>query len=212
MLVKDILKHATRSELSQLALKDVGDLDSLDTVTTVQQVHRDTLIGFLNLGVAALHRKFQLDVVVESIQTAVGISLYQLRENSIGALLNVYDATGRELTEQLTTGTAEYDYKRITYTSFLFTNPTDTEVHFVFQKIPTGSVAISDNVDILDIFLEPLLYYIATKAFASLGAASLPSYQMFSAKYESSCLELASQGYDVSSNMLEHSLLLKGFP
>lgn len=177
MRVSDIISYSVNSDLRQTSLSDIGsDLSR----TEEQSKNVDTLVSFLNQGIVEIYKRFPIAVTYEEVfldgPTSIDDAII-LPSNAL-YLIGVTDTAGEEV--PLDNYNIELMYKRKSYVKYylktiainkyiaLGTFPPQGEVfNFSYSTAPS-SYYYESNLDLPLMFQEPLLLYMAYKAFSTI--------------------------------------------
>jgi len=197
MKASEVIQYAKNGELKQLHIK------SDDSV----------VISYINLGIIELYKRFNLSIKVEVLKTLPDIKVYTLRNTDINMVLTIYDSTGKKLEYKRLPADDLYDITQLNLTTFLFKNPKDEEVLFLYKASPPVIEAVSDNIEIPYDMLEALLNYIGYKGQTYMNKQNnvqVPSINFFD-MFEKSCYELTQLGYKMDFSDMEKDIRTKGF-
>lgn len=195
MLVSDIISIARYGELQQLALKD----DS------------DAILSYINMGVLELYKRFKVATKVEIVRTNPLVSVYTLNNSDIIKVIDVYDADGKNLTERTTIGDDDYNVKQIGQTTFMFGNPKDEDVAFVYTSSPELLTSTTDEVPLPGSMIEALLHYIGYRAHGSVDGNVDAENNTHYMRFDKSCRTLAEDGYGEVVDLSKVDTAAKGF-
>lgn len=198
MIVRDIIEHAQQGELKQLSLKN----------------STDTVISYINLGLVELYKRFNLSVKTEVIYTYPEIKIYNLQNKDINQILIIYNSKGEKLSSKhLSEYTENYDVTQLSYNSFLFREPKEEEIMFLYKASPEFVSSEEDEVKIPVDMLSALLNYIGYKGQMTMNkqnnlqAPLVNFYNLF----EKECKDLEQRGYSVDLFSIESSIQKWGF-
>ena len=205
MTVQEIIDYARNGELRQLSIAEISS-------DPLVQAQRDAaIITYINLGLIELYKRFSLSVKAEIVRTTPAVNMYYLRNLDIFRIINIYDASGKPLIEPQTLEDEEYDVKPITPTVYLFREPIDEEVAFVYIASPERVTKVTDEVVLLDIMLESLLHYIGYRAHGAMNGNVDGENNTHYLRFEKSCDELKLLGFGQVVSMPLRALNSKGF-
>lgn len=193
----DVIDYAKYGELKQLAIKT-------DT---------PSIYSFINLGVIELYKRFNISLKIETIKTHPGVKVYELRNTDINQVLVIYNSEGKPLTYKRVSGEELYDITQLSPTSFLFKNPKEEEIFFLYKASPKKITDPEDVIEIPTDMLEALLNYIGYKGQATMNKQNniqtplVNFYDMF----EKSCFELEQRGYGLEMFDMDRNIQDKGF-
>lgn len=198
MKVRDIIEYAQYGELKQLSLKD--DVSAL--------------LSFINLGLVELYKRFNLSIKTEIIQTVPEIKVYNLRNTDISNILIVYNSKGEKLSfKQVTDEDEEYDITQLSYNSFLFREPNNEEIMFLYKASPEFVNNEEDEIKIPKDMFNALLNYIAYKGQMTMNKQNNLQSPMvnFYNIFDKECQDLEQRGYNVDLFSTESAVQKWGF-
>ena len=200
MRIREILDIAKTTELKQIA---VGADD-------------DYVISLLNLALIEVYGRFGLIQEEQTITVYPGRTRYLLQDNML-RIMGIYDQDGKELPVD------DPNDPRSVY------NPTPYEIHVTEPHMKGGSdtpydkpltrmsVLMSttppyitkENVDTVDLIvppwaLEPILAYMAYRAYISMNGDQQTEYTAHLARYEKAVIEVYQKGFlnqNITTNM-----------
>jgi hypothetical protein len=195
MTTNEIIELAQKSVLSQLPVK----------------ANTGTIQMYTYLGVMELYRRFNLLIKAENIFTCEETHLYELRSKNINQVLSIYDQKGKELIPNTIIGSKNYDYKQINYRTFLFTNPKDEYLTFIYKASPKAIVDLDEELDIPPDMSMALLDYIAYRGHSTINKDNMNEADAYYKRFEMDCADLERQGYKVNLNTASLDIRDKGF-
>ena len=195
MLVSDIINIAKYGELQQLAVKD----------------DNTAIITYINMGVLELYKRFNIGTKVEIVRTNPLISVYNLVNADIMKVINVYDADGKELVQPSVVDIEDYDLKQIGQSTYLFKEPKNEDIAFVYTSAPEWLTSTTDNVEIPMSMLEALLHYIGYRGHGSLDGLINTENNTHYMRFDKSCRQLTDTGYGEVTDMSKSTTQSKGF-
>lgn len=198
MKVRDIIEYAQYGELKQLSLKD--DVSAL--------------LSFINLGLVELYKRFNLSIKTEIIQTVPEIKVYNLRNTDISNILIVYNSKGEKLSfKQVTDEDEEYDITQLSYNSFLFREPNNEEIMFLYKASPEFVNNEEDEIKIPKDMFNALLNYIAYKGQMTMNKQNNLQSPMvnFYNIFDKECQDLEQRGYSIDLFSTESAVQKWGF-
>jgi len=193
----DVIEHAKYGELKQLAIKS----------------YDQSIYSFLNLGLIELYKRFNISLKVEVKNTHPDVKVYDLRNSDINQVLAIYNSEGNPLTYKRVTGEQLYDITQLSHVSFLFRNPVEDEIFFLYKASPKRIKEEEDLVEIPDDMLEALLNYIGYRGQVTMNKQNNLQTPMinFYKMFEKSCFELEQRGYGLEMFDLEKNIHDQGF-
>lgn len=192
-------------------VSEVMEMAKFSSLANLPVAKNETaLIGFINLGVSELYRRFNLSIKVETIITNPDLALYELRNKDISLLLGVYNSRGEEL-RQTDVLNGSNDYKIINFRSFLLQDPKDDLLFAVYKASSSKLTAITDKIDLPDSMMDALLTYIAYIGHSTINKDNINESSAYARRFSDACDELDNQGYRISINNESISLRLRGY-
>ena len=171
----------------------------------------DAILSFINLGVAELYRRFNLRIKPETIHVNDSLALYSLRSSDVLMLLMLFDKAGKTLTQTDILNSTDYDYKQVSYNSFLLRKPFNGLIYAIYKASSTPLVDDKDEVELPDAMLDALLSYIAYMGYYTINKDNMNEANVYFQRFEFACTSLVNQGYDVGVYQERLSLFTKGF-
>lgn len=201
----DVVTYAKHSELQQLAVVR-------PTTDPIELAHQsEALLSYINLGLIELYKRFDLSVKVEIVRTSPLVSVYQLRNNDIQKVIDIYDADGKSLRTPSINGEHDYDINLIAHNTYLFKAPREEDIAFVYSSAPILLKTMNDTVDIPIALLEALLHYIGYRAHAALNGNIDSENNTHYSRFEKSCNEAMLQGFGSAVDLTNVSIETKGY-
>lgn len=216
MLASEFISIARSSELS-----------GLSTVNMTP----DKLLGFLNLGIIELSKKFHISTRAEAIRTSPYTSVYTLRNPDVVQILEIYDSEGKELVPYTIIGSERYDYRLVSFNSFMIKHqeeyvPTyneitgvenidevsgpNRELMVVYKAVAEKVETVDDEIPISEVFIDALLSYVGYKANSATSTNENDISRLWQ-RYMSSLNEVSLAGYDAHVDLPSRSVSSKGF-
>lgn len=180
MLVSEVLTLAKQGEVANLSLKNGND---------------DILIGYINLGLIELHKRFNIAIRAEVVNTYPITNIYTLHNKDLSRVIEVYDNTGKRLSFPIMQDDASYDIKEVSYNTFMLTAPTEGQLAFVYIAAPTLVTSSTEELDLPYIMLEPLLHYVGYRAHGAMNGNVDGENNTHYMRFEKSCKTLIEEGY-----------------
>jgi len=212
MLLSEIFEQLTYGELVDTVLggNDIG---------SIPLEHYPAIISHINLGLSELYKRFHLEISQETIKLYDHIETYNLNykyaqtnltstepykyimdsvskpfEDRVLKVLGVYDEYGNEYplndaSEPLSVFTPTYSSIQIPVRTF----ETTVFVKYIVDhyKIPTNTIDISNvEVNISQAYLQPLLYFVASRVFTNISGDKINEGNNYLAKFEAACKKL----------------------
>ena len=236
--LKDIFEQLTYGELSNLA---VGNLVSDDPESAPDPKDYARIMAHINLGLKALYTRFWLSSKEVIIQLYDHIQIYTLDRkyavtnnlsmekwkyiidsvyepflDDVLKIEQVFDEGGRglflnDLTEPWSVFTPAYNQVRITYPMWCNSLVVHYRASHPTLKYEPGMDPASIEVLLPEAMLEPLLFYVAHRAFGSLNVDQNAESNNYLQKYEQSCQRLMQLGLYITPNYGNERLDQKGW-
>ena len=210
MKVSEVLEHITYSELNTCS----AVTRYLDKDAAISESGYRQLLSYINLAVIALHRKFVLKTKVLTKDTYVDVPFIDIRDNSVGLLLDVMTSYGESLLFPTVEGTV-YDITEVSKGTYLLAEPCDGQLMFVYTETPTKLENKTDDVDLPDMMMEALLLYVTYKGLSTMPSttARVPLIQSEShfKRFIQECATLKEEGFDVVHSITSKNVTDKGF-
>lgn len=194
-----------------MRVSDVMEMAKASMLTNLVVSKNDVaLMGYINLGVSELYRRFNLRIEVETILTNPDLALYELRSKNVDLLLSVYNGKGEELKQTDILG-GFYDYKVMNYRSFLMRSPKNDALFAVYKASPERLTSPDDYIDLPDSMFDALLSYVGYMGHSTINKDNINEASAYAKRFDSSCQDLENQGYRVSLTTESISLRVKGY-
>lgn len=215
MVLKDVIDKLSGAELS-----NVFEFDTESGAVT--EAGRLKLLPQLNLGLVLLHRRFFLKENQEVINLEENVWTYPLTAKDILRIETVKDLADNEypldvegevlspLRKNLTTLKLHKDFMTESGATALVVGyragPTRlTEQHAYMEPEYV-------EVDLPHLYLEPLVYFIASQFLNPMGATDgLHEGNNYAAKYEQACQQLEFQNFDLDRHDNQDSFRAAGW-
>lgn len=194
-----------------MLVKDIMRLAKIRVNNIAVSRSDEAMLGFINMGVADLYRRFDLRIKSETVITNDDLALYELKSTDVLMLLSLYDRNGRELTQTDVLDSNQYDYKQINYRSFLLRKPFNGYIYTLYKASAIPLKDENDYIDIPDAMIEALLAHIAYSAFSTINRDNMNEFNTYLQRYELACQSLENQGYKISINTERINMITKGF-
>lgn len=182
----DYLKYGDTSNLTIVQNLKIGDAEE------VQEAQR-ALISYINIGLQALHTRFNLKVGMEVVPFG-GSKLINLKAKDVVHVTKVQDAEGEPLKFLTVTG-AEYDIETLAFNTYLLKEEAKGDLYFLYAKTCEPVFDILNEIDLPPAFTQALIYYVAMRAYASVGGNTKEDHSVFHSRYQSELDDLERLGY-----------------
>ena len=209
MNISDVISLAKNAELKQLAVSESED----DTA----------ILGFLNLGVLEIHKRFPLIQSKAVITVVEGKTLYSLdgtdtdvtvnlSRNSLLMVDEVHDENSNELglnDEEDCFGvfTPEYNVIEIPSGTLEFTKT----ITVVYRAAPNFYTTESTTISLPPQFLECLLHYIGYRGHSSLRGDTKFENNAHYIRFEKSIATIESKGLFTEESLASNKFEKRGF-
>ena len=204
MLVSEIINLASSSELRQLSVRT-------DT---------NAVIGFINLGMLELHKRFTLKAEEAIITLQDGKTLYTLdgtdtdvsitNPGNFLIAIECYDESGKLVPvndERNLLGIMTPSYNTIEVI-----NVTDgAKLSVIYRSSVPFSTAVTDNVALPPQLLESLLHYIGYRGNTTVSADIKAENNTHYMRFDQSCQRVIDQGLVLSDDMESYKFDQRGF-
>lgn len=216
MLILDVITLVRSSELKGLSEANMTDAK---------------IIGFINLGVIELSKKFSVATKVEVIRTSPYTNVYTLRNTDVIQVLEIYDSNGKELIRYDMIDSIGYDYRLVGFNTFMLNreeqyiteydaitgidimdevSTPDRELAVVYRAVADKVTSEDDELTIPDMFIDALLSYIGYKANSALATTEFETTRLWN-RYMNSVNEIVLAGYDSYIDLPSRNIGTKGF-
>jgi hypothetical protein len=204
MLVNQIIDLAASSELRSLSVRT-------DT---------DAVMGFINLGMLELHKRFTLKSEEAIITLQDGKTLYTLdgtdadvsmtnAENYL-IVIECYDESGEVI--PMNDETAPLGIMTPGYNTIEVPTVTEGErISVVYRSSVPFATAVSDNVVLPPQLLEALLHYIGYRGNSTVSADSKLENNTHYMRFDRSCQRVIDQGLVIVDDMKSYKFDQRGF-
>ena len=209
MLVSDVINFAVSGELKQLRLSyvDVADSDQL--------TNEATLLGFINLGLIEIYKRFALKKVTTQLTAVVDGASYVQGDD----FLYLHYACGADEAETEIPNNNEFAtmsiFENEPYTlSFVkddVLHSDITEVNITYVATPALLTATTDVVPLKFQYIEPLLQFIAYRAHSSLIAIEGTDNSTYFKRFEASVARIRLAGVETPDNQSNYKLWQRGW-
>tara|TARA_B110000908_G_scaffold101879_1_gene120089 strand:+ start:3963 stop:4580 length:618 start_codon:yes stop_codon:yes gene_type:complete len=204
MLVSQIIDLASSSELRQLSVRT-------DT---------SAVIGFINLGMLELHKRFTLKAEEAIITMKTGKTLYTLdgsdtsvdmrnAENFLIAI-ECYDELGKLLPindEKNALGVMTPSYNTIEIPTVV----NGSKISVIYRSSVPFATALTDNVALPPQLLESLLHYVGYRGNSTVSADIKAENNTHYMRFDQSCQRVMNQGLILSDDMESYKFDQRGF-
>lgn len=234
MILKDIFSMLSHGELRKLA-------SGGSNASGILEADYPKVVGHINLGLADLHKRFQLKTRQLSIQQIDGIANYRLYkehsqtntestspkyikdtvyapfndDNEIIKIVAVFNEKGQEY------GINDENDRFSVYTPsektlmIPFTDPDNAVTVVCRTNHPYLSLDESKDdqpVDLSISYIEPLLLYVGSRAAASVGSQEATIMSAdLAARYEQKCFDIEKYGIETTDNTTNMKARINGW-
>lgn len=179
----------------------------------------DALYQYLNMGLSDLGEKFNLYWKIETIQIVPEQAVYQLKNEDVNLIVDMYDEQGKQLNCSDVIDSKEWEYKLINHKTFLINNPKRVNgLLYVLYK--ASHIEVNDKEDVLDIpnvFKEVLMLYMmylgtaTIRSDASKDQNGWDTRNNFLQLYTQKAQELVMNGYKMNLGVEAMPIYAKGY-
>jgi len=205
MIVSEAIDLLQKGELKQLNIKD-------DTAA---------IIGFINLGILELYKRFPLWEAEATITQATGVSTYTLEEadanvdidlsdHSLIKIQKVYDeddlpyVINNEKDED-SISTPKYNQIKVA------TIVPDYEMNVIYRASPIFLTTVRQTIPLPSQFYEALFLYVAFKGQLSVKSGIKEENNTHYIRFEASCDRIKMEGLGVENDMESSKFEQRGF-
>lgn len=189
MRVSDFIEYLKYGDTSNLTL--VHNL-RLGDVEEIQEAQR-AVISYLNIGLQELHSVFNLKVGVEVVP-ASDAKVIQLKNNDIIHVTEVTDSNGEQLVFEHTKN-VDYDIRTLAFKTYMLKEVQEGDLYFMYQSTCAPITSIGCEIDLPPAFTQAIIYYVAMRAYASVGGATKEDHSIFQSRYRYAVEDLKTLGY-----------------
>lgn len=179
----------------------VKDIISLVKVTSLHNLvipNEEDLLTMVYLGLSELYLKFDLLIKTVPVKITSLTPVYDLRVNDLNRVIAVYSANGSELTTSSIIGDYNYDYKQITYKTFVFQRPIDSTVYFIYNASPERLESMEDELDMPNAFMAALMDYVAYLGHSRINQDGSVESNLYLQRFIAGCNVLVAKGYKIN--------------
>ena len=194
-----------------MTVQDVLDIAKLKLSNSAISKNENALIKFIYLGVSELFNRFNLSVKSETIRLNENLAMYSLRNDDVSMLLNLYNREGTELKQSDTINGRDWDYKLVSYKSFLLNKPVNGLLYAVYKASPIVLHDGKDIIDLPDAMIDALLSYVCYMGCSTINRDNMNETSMWLQAFEKACMTLEMQGYKIPLNTETLGILVKGY-
>lgn len=212
MKLDTILKQLSFGELSQLSIGEMVDGEW-------PEENRDKLVLHINAALTAIHKRFFLKEKREVVPLVADTFEYSLTATDLIQVEQLLDADGEEVPLNVAgsaLAVAMPTYRTLRLPPRVEANadkhPLDTTASLTAVYRATTQITPKDlyyppsmvEVDLPEVYLEPLLFYVASRLQAPVGMDGQQIVSNnYTQKYEMACRQLEDQGFTVSTTEQE---------
>jgi hypothetical protein len=210
MKVIEFIKDIAKSDLKQVAIRDVGNGSSLDTID--QQDNMATLASFVNQGLVSLYQKFPLrvetyeadveayDTFTEGMVEASQIKLPSNALSVVGVTTDKYEdvpVDDKNVEFQFKQGAYDKIFLRtIAYNTFVISGRNKDKIVAVYVNYTAApdTVSVDEVIPLGMNFMEALRMYVAYRGYSTIKSVTPVGDEglTYLKKYETICKELES--------------------
>lgn len=205
MKVLEFLEYLKYGDMSNLVI--AHNLRMGDTAE-VEDAQR-AVISFINIGLQELHTRFNLKAGVEVVMPSLE-RVINLRSNDIIHVTEVTDETGEPL-KFLTVAGTDYDIRTLAFKTYMLKEPMDKAIFFHYTKTCAPITGLDSEIDLPPAFTQAMVYFVAMRAFASVGGVTKEDHSVFHSRYQHALIELRELGYERLTEAPAHNVQAAGF-
>jgi len=204
MLVSQVISLAKSSELRQLAVKD----------------DNEAIIGFINLGMLELHKRFSLKAEEAIVTMQAGRHTYRLDggDSSVNItepenlLLVTYCSDEEGKTVSINKDDDALGIRTPTYNTIDVVTPVaGKRISVVYRASTQFVTSITDNINIPPQLLESLLHYIGYRGNTTVSADIKAENNTHYIRFDQSCTRVVNQGLVFSDSIESSKFAQRGF-
>jgi len=204
MLISDVITLAKNSELRQLAVKN----------------DNDSILGFINLGMLELYKRFPLNQDEAILTMSEGKSTYMLdgsdSDVSMGSAGNFmvvndcYDEFGEQL--NINDEKDALGISTPTYNSIQIANISPGErLSIIYRLSPLFITDVTSELMLPPQLLEALLHYVGYRGHATITADVKEQNNTHYIRFDQSCSRLIEQGLVLPDDLQSYTFDDRGF-
>lgn len=217
MNLKDIINQLASGELVQLNISgidpDTPETDMEDILISDEYLPR--VLNSIQLGLIALYTKFRLKEKCTTITLVPDQYTYILTEPDLLKIETIYDAEGNELLLNLKHSTNSIrtpNYNTIIVPEGAITLSLTVNYRAKHPKVNEVGVDMFSEIELPDVYMEPLLYFVASRIFNPIGVSNeLHEGNNYLSKYNNKCAELESYNMQIDSIGMENKFTDRGW-
>jgi len=232
MLLQDLFEQLTYGEFSQLSLAGTDG-------EGIEPDNWPAVVSHINLGLTELHKRFNIKTKTAQLQQYAAITSYQLEEDftvSVGTSSPLYilDSTKPFKNTVLRIETVYDDIEEeffplndennedtlitTAFDTFVVPEPSDTTTMTVTYRCNHARILVPDlnpltyNVDIPESLLEPLLFYVAARAYSGVPALDGQNQGLeYLQKFEASIAKITELSLITNNNDSNQRIWINGW-
>ena len=213
-----LIDYLTTGDCSKLAIADVGDMDlNPDTPpSALQLTNQAKFVNYVNLANLAVHKRFNLLKKNFELDNPTDGEEYTLPSTFLAPIHAYYTADSDPVTirDSYVNLVSSVD----TAVSILIPEPfkavikgTDSETRsqiiLQYAAAPTKVTLAGHNLEISEVYTEPLLNYAAYRAHGAISGDMKDENNTHYLRYEASCKQIVTSG--LSNNEIEYNSKLE---
>jgi len=209
MLVSDVINFATRGELKQLTVAEV-DPEDPNSATNIE-----ILIGYINLGIIELYKRFGLAHQSLKLENVVDGASYTMTDDFLYlsyAIGNNEQESEIPINNEFATFSIfEPAPYQLFITKDVALHSDITEIFITYVATPALLTAETEQVPLQHQFIDPLLLYMAYRGHSSVSALQQEEGNLYFQRYEASVRRILRDGLLTPDNQSNYKLHFKGF-
>lgn len=169
------------------------------------------MLSLINLGVSELYRRFDLRIKSETVQINDNLAIYELRSPDVAMLLSLFNRKGEELKQTDVLDSSNYDFKLVTYRTFMLRKPFNGLIYAVYKASAIPLADMNDTIDLPDSMIEALLAHIAYSGYYTINRDNMNESAVYFQRFEAACANLEMQGYKIALSTERMAVAAKGY-
>lgn len=205
MIVSDAITLLKNSELKQFAVKD----------------EPATVLGYINLGILEIHKRFVLWEGEAVITQVEGTSTYtldgidtnvsiDLSDNELVKIERVYDEDSLLYVLNNEKDPESLETPRFNSLKVVTVVP-DYTMTVIYRATPKFHTADTEAIPLPPQFLEALFLYAAYKAQSSVKPGERDEASAYYKRFEASCARVAQEGLYIQQDLVSSKFINRGF-
>lgn len=206
MTVGELIEHLKYGDTSTLVLvQNLREGDGEERTNAQRAV-----ISFVNLATAHFYSIFDMGVSTEWL---VPNFTRQIRVDNpkFIELLGLTYEDGTQLVEQAINGSDQWDYRTLSYNSWLLREPMSKPIVAMFRSAPPPVRTVDDTIPLPVSFMEALCNFVSAKAYNGSGSPNKVEQSIYFERLQYSIEQLKQQGYASKMTPIAPNVIQRGF-